>query len=374
MNENGSYKTLLKNDPEYRSYLLGTFSAQLVALPVESFGVGTERERTTFLVLSKDQVKKPFWPLIYLAAIRPELLGLTLGHAVLAMLALRPLVEKHFSSVEDFFRVGALPMFLCLVVTVLAHASACLFNDYQDHLNGTDRKSLSHGSRVIQKAWSRAVEVRRWAFVNAFFALLIGLYLLWGNWWMFVGLAVLTAAAIHFYARMTPFWNKWGAGDFWITLLFGPLLFFSVWFSILTQENFLVFSREMLVDGILISLPMGLLASWTLQVRQFQDIFKREEGSFRSLISRMNFDQAKFFLVAEGALFFFAQPVVFYMIWKDPGQSGVLAVGAALACAGLFILKNLASPLSSRMLKLNRLALSVHAGFLLLWIEALWVR
>ena len=64
MEEKGVYKTLLKKDPEYSSYLLGTFSSSLVALPVESFGVGTDRERTTFFVQSESKIEKPLWPVV----------------------------------------------------------------------------------------------------------------------------------------------------------------------------------------------------------------------------------------------------------------------------------------------------------------------
>lgn len=364
-NSQGHYKTLLKSDEDFRPYLLGTFSSSEVALPVESFGVGTNRERTTFLILPSREVARPHWLRVYLKAIRPELLGLTLGHALVALFALKALWHEslEFSLVT-----------LCLLATFFAHASACLFNDYYDHLNGTDRRSISHGSRVIQKAWSRAYEVRWWAIANACLSVTIGTYLLWGSWLIFGSLAALTAMAILFYSKMNTFWNRLGAGDFWITLLFGPLLFFSVWVSILTGHSSFSFPElDLALTGLALSLCFGLLASWTLQVRQFQDIFKREPGSFRTLVSRMNFDQAKIFLQLEGAVFFALHPIYFWFLWRESVLWLTLFFGFVVALFILTRIHQLASPLSSKMIHLSRKALLLHGGFLLLWTINLWL-
>ena len=95
------YKTLLKSDENFQRYLLGSFSSDLLALPVESFGVGTERERATFLLIPESKIEKPHWLKVYWKAIRPELLGLTLGQAVLAAFSLEPLLKINGLSVEQ---------------------------------------------------------------------------------------------------------------------------------------------------------------------------------------------------------------------------------------------------------------------------------
>lgn len=371
MGEKGIYRTFLKKDPHYKSYLLGTFSNQTVALPVESFGVGSDRERTTFLMLESAQFKKPFWLRAYWRAIRPELLGLTLGHAVLAVLVLKSLMAKHNFSTDEFWSTSWVAVGLCLLATFFTHASACLFNDYQDHMNGTDRRSVRHGSRVIQKGWSRAVEIRWWGFLNASLAFAIGFFLLWQNWLVFLGLATVTAMAILLYSGMTPFWNRLGAGDFWITLLFGPLIFFSVGTSILSYEDQMNLTWELLGDGFLISFSFGLLASWTLQVRQFQDIFRREGGSFRTLVSRLSFDQAQTFLKWEGLCFFVMSALVFYFVWRE----GLSFLFLILVASGGFVffksIDKIASPLSSKMLALTPKALALHGGLLLMWLGVL---
>ncbi len=362
-----TFKTLLKTDPEYKDYLLGTFSKRELALPQESFGVGSDRERTTFLIVQADHYPKPHWSVIYFRAIRPELLGLTLGHAFLALLALWFRFPQH--EFLDFVSMG-----LCLAATLFAHASACLFNDFQDHLNGTDRRSITHGSRVIQKGWSAAYKVRRWAIVNALLAFGIGIYLMFGSWNLLIGLTALSAMAILFYSEMTPFWNKWGAGDFWITILFGPLLFFSVWASVLPRDQFFTLPNEFFVEGIFLSLCLGFLASWTLQVRQFQDIFKREQGSFRTLISRLNFDQAKSFLIFEGGVFFLLQAVGGFFVSRHLILSGFLLLGAIVSMGMAFRMRAVTSPLSSKMLHLTRRALMIHGGFIFLWAVVLCLR
>ena len=354
----GTYKTLLKSDLEYKGYLQGTFSKNHVAIPIESFGVGSNRERTTFLILPQSNLQRPSWVKIYLKSIRPELLGLTLGHTLVALLFVA-LVKKQF-VIQNW-----MDLVLVLMATVMTHASACLFNDYFDHMNGTDRRSISHGSQVIQKAWSRAIDVRRWAILNAALAVVVGLVLMWGHFYLFLTLASASALAILFYSGMTPFWNKLGAGDFWITLLFGPLLFFSVWVSVLkTHQGFFE-------HGLLLSMCFGLLASWTIQIRQFQDIFKREKGSFRTLISRMSFDQAKKFLQIEGSFFLILQPLIFWLLWPKVTPTLTLLLGALCAVLALTQLRRLVSPLSSSMLTLTNKALILHGGFLFLWAGAL---
>ncbi|NCN42157.1 prenyltransferase [bacterium] len=361
------YKTLLKSDENFLPTLLGHFSREKVALPVESFGVGTDRERTTFLIVPLEEIERPSWVKIYFKAIRPELLGLTLGQAAVALISLKPLLQANGIFIQEFDPTFIVSSLACLCAIFFTHAAACLLNDFHDHVEGLDRRSTSQGSRVIQKGWSKAYEIQRWAYVNAALAVGIGIYLLWGHWLLFLGLGALTALSILFYSNMTPFWNRLGAGDFWITLLFGPLLFFSIWVSVYSPENPIKLSRLLLLDGVLLSLCFGLLASWTFQVRQFQGIFKRQPGSFRTIVSRLNFDQARKFLALEGGLFFALQSICFYFIWGDL-LSSLFLFGAGLSLWG--ILKQifgLASPLSSAMLSLKGRALKAHGWFLIVW-------
>ncbi|HAG90583.1 MAG TPA: hypothetical protein DCL41_01855 [Bdellovibrionales bacterium] len=367
------YKTLLKSDENFQRYLLGSFSSDLLALPVESFGVGTERERATFLLIPESKIEKPHWLKVYWKAIRPELLGLTLGQAVLAAFSLEPLLKINGLSVEQKSPEFLWTSFACLLVIFFTHAAACLFNDFRDHLQGLDRKSSSQGSRVIQKGWSRAFEVRRWAYVNSALALAIGSSLLWGHWFLLLGLGSLTALAVLFYSYMTPFWNRLGAGDFWITLLFGPLMYFSIWISVYSPGVPFETSKILFEEGILLSLCFGLLASWTFQVRQFQGIFKRQAGSFRTVVSRLNFDQAKTFISIEAILFFALPSFCFYWIWKDFTGALILIFGMVLSLYQVWDLYHLPSPLSSKMPQMKAYALRIHSTFLGLWLVALWL-
>src|SRR5216683_2002056 len=78
--------TLTKNDPDFDSYLLGTFSQTERALPVETYHPQTARERVTFRLVPVEKVGAPSWWKIYFWSCRPELLGLTMGPAMAAFL------------------------------------------------------------------------------------------------------------------------------------------------------------------------------------------------------------------------------------------------------------------------------------------------
>lgn len=81
------YITLTKTDPEFESYLLGNFSQTHRALPVETFHAQTPRERVTFRLVPREKVAAPKWWKVYFWSCRPELLGLTMGPAIVAWLS-----------------------------------------------------------------------------------------------------------------------------------------------------------------------------------------------------------------------------------------------------------------------------------------------
>lgn len=368
------YVTLTKKDLEFESYLLGTFSKTEVAIPVESFGVGSLKERVTFQIQSLEEVGSPNWLYVYYKAIRPELLGLTLGHSLVAALGLLALFPKHNISIS----LGASQFFVSLVLSLLgvvfAHASGCLFNDFRDHMKGVDRRSVSKGSQVIQKGWCRAVDMKRWALVNALLAAGIGVYLFWGQWILFGSLLSLSALSILLHSWMIPFWNRLGAGDFWILFLFGPLLFFSVGLAILSPLHIPVefYPFELWLDFLILSVALGLMASWTLQVRQLQGIFRMTQEGFRTVIARFSFDQAKRFLIAEGLVFSGLQILILNWIWPRDWTGLSMLFIFPFVFYFSHQLWSLKSPMSSLMQTLGRKALLIHGVLISLWLFSLW--
>ncbi len=157
--------TLTKNDPEFESYLLGTFSRSHRALPVETYHAATARERVTFRVLPIEEVKAPAWWKVYFLSSRPELFGLTLGPAMAAWLM----------HADDFSEWTRWPSWFAMIGLYFMHTAVFLLNDVQDHLRGFDRLNHKRGSQVIQRGWVTARAMNRWAGVNAGLAVIFGI-------------------------------------------------------------------------------------------------------------------------------------------------------------------------------------------------------
>ncbi|MEK7356785.1 MAG: prenyltransferase, partial [Bdellovibrionota bacterium] len=158
-------KTLSRRDPDFSSYLEGTFSDTHLAIPVRSLNVGTQSEEVTFSIVPEENVDRPAAIVVARALARPSTLILSAGPMVVALMKI---LSTGFSP-DWLVTIGAL-------VGVLAfHAAVNLFNDYGDHIKGQDRVRPHGGSRAIQKGWIRAVRVRQIAWGLTGFAVLCGI-------------------------------------------------------------------------------------------------------------------------------------------------------------------------------------------------------
>src|SRR5271166_3218933 len=73
------WKTFSRRDPEFQSYLDGTFSKNLVALPVRSLNVGTNAEQVTFEIVPANQIQRPGSMLLAWTLARPSSLAFSVA-------------------------------------------------------------------------------------------------------------------------------------------------------------------------------------------------------------------------------------------------------------------------------------------------------
>lgn len=344
------YITLTRDDPEFESYLLGTFSPSLRALPVETFHAQTSRERVTFRLVPREKVAAPRWWKIYFWSCRPELLGLTMG----------PSIAAWFGQPARLAEWTRWPSWFALLGVFFLHTAAFLFNDVQDHLRGLDRLNRRRGSQVIQKGWVSAAAMKKWAWLNFGLAVLFGVPAFLNAP---VELALICLAA---FACMLALWfhrgARWGISDFALALLFGPLLTCGISLASFGVCNW---------RDIALGAAFGSLTAWVLQVRQIEYLFRAKPEGFRTFLGYWSFDRARMICLIEGALLLILQPSVALLL-QVPFKFFILLPVVSVPLI-LFIgrLRQAASPLSSSLVGADRWALGAHLSWALWWIVAL---
>lgn len=347
--------TLAKDDPDFGSYLLGTFSKTHRALPEETFHPQTTRERITFRIVPVTAVKRPAWWKIYFLSMRPELIGLTLGPAMAAWL------NQH----ERLNEWAMLPSWLALAGIFFLHTAVFMLNDVQDHVRGSDRTNRRRGSQVIQKGWVSASEMKKWAWVNLGLAVALSVPA-----FFIAPIPVAVICTFAFFALSLLGWNRgarWGLSDVSLALLFGPLLTLGIAYSSFGEAN----PRD-----VWIGTAFGMLTLWVFQYRQFENLFRSKPEEFHTFLAYLNFDRARAVCAAEGALLLLLQPLVAWKMgvpWIQLAFLPLVSIPLAMSIVRLY---RSASPLSSRLVNSDRWALVAHAAFAGWWIVVLgltWV-
>lgn len=344
--------TLTKDDPDFDSYLLGTFSKTHRALPVETFHPQTPRERVTFRLVPMEKVIAPNWLVVYFWSCRPELLGLTMGPSMAAWL------NQH----EKIGTWAMWPSWFALLGVFFLHTAAFLLNDVQDHLHGLDRLNRRRGSQVIQKGWVSSVEMKRWAWVNLGLAILFGVPALLNAP---LALAVICGSAfLCLLVLLNNRLNRWGISDLALLLLFGPLLTSGIALASFGATNW----RDLALGFV-----FGGLTVWVLQVRQVEYLFRAKPEGFRTFLGFWDFDRARWICVIESAMLLVLQPAIALLLSVPLKFMILLPVVSIPQILFMGRLKQAASPLSSSLVNSDRWALGSHLSWTLWWLLALGV-
>lgn len=344
------YITVTKDDPAFNTYLDGTFSLTERALPIETYHAQTSRERVTFRIVSIAKLDTPKWWKIYFWSCRPELLVLTLGPAVAAWLS-------HKDRVQDW---TPWPSWFAMLGLFFLHTAAFLFNDVQDHRRGSDRLNRRRGSQVIQKGWVRAVDMQRWAWVNGLLSVLFGVPA-----FLHAPLELSVICGLAFVALVVVvknWWADWGVTDLALALLFGPLL---------TTGISLASYSEWTTADLWLGVALGLMTAWTLQIRQFEKLFRSRPEGFRTFLGHLDFDHAKRAAVVEGIALIIIQPWVAFQLGLPMSFWVLLPLVSAPSILLIGRIGRAASPLSSSLLKCESWALAAQWMWMGWWILAL---
>jgi 1,4-dihydroxy-2-naphthoate octaprenyltransferase len=346
------YVTLTREDPDFQTHLLGTFSKNRRALPVETYSPDTVRERVTFQLMDVGKLDIPPWWNIYFRSCRPELLVLTLGPAIAAWLSHR----------ESFSRWMVQSSWSAVMGLIFLHTAMFLFNDVQDHLRGRDRINRRRGSRVIQKGWVPAYVMRRWAWVNFGLAAVFAFPAFLNAPWAVTSIGL--AAGLSLLVFQKNLATRLGLCDLSLLLLFGPLLTMGVASA--------SFGRTGWTDVIL-GLVFGASTLWTFQVRQFGDLVRAKPEDFHTFLAFFEFDRARSIAVAEGLLLLGAHFLAGLALRLPSLAMALIPIAGLPLLITLYRLRKAASPLSSDMIGLPRSAVLSYMTMTVWWLISLGV-
>jgi len=157
--------TISRHDPEFISYLDGSFSRTHRALPVRSLNVDTTTEEVTFQIVPVSEIQRPSFLKVALLAVRAPSLFLSAG----------PMLATFFYALSRGYEFAPSITLSSFLGVLAFHMAVNLFNDYGDHIKGRDRVRPRGGSRVIQNGWAAAVTLQRAAWVLMAVAALLGI-------------------------------------------------------------------------------------------------------------------------------------------------------------------------------------------------------
>lgn len=354
-----SFVTVEKNDPKALEYLKGSPDPSRIAIPVKGFRNSVQSDFFTFQLVDRASVTAPSSFVVFLHAIRLDLCGLALGPWALAALYL--LFQD--TRVDWFWLVGTGLLLLGL------QSVAFLLNDISDHMRGLDWSSGQRGSQVLQKGWLKLVELESLSKIILAGSLLVGALLAVEHplrGWVLGILALLLVSSFSFRKRGLKYL---GLGDAVIFLGFGPLLMLGMF----SKLDAWPWAFAVLVGGL-----CGWLAVLVFQLRQLETLFADGVIKTGTFISRLGFDRAKIFIIAEFVGFFLASAFAFEVLygpWLD-----VFALFALLPPFYLVARRILKapSPLSSSLNHIGRRGVGLHIYFVsvvvvLMLVEYVWM-
>lgn len=325
--------TISRSSPEYNSYLLGTFSREKKAKPIQSLNLNSERESVTFEIVPNSEIQRPAWPQFVYQWLRMSRLIWVLFPFLFLLLNVEGPV---FDS--DILIFGILSL---VFLTWSLHLS----NDFSDHMIGLDRVSLSSGSRAIQKGWVTARTTQIWSWIFAGLALVLGAIISWGipKLFLLISIVGFILYLSHFNKKMffkNRLWGGWLQG-----LLIGPCLAIGVEIILKNQVTW---------TGLAFGLVWGVMVLFVLFLNEYEALVSAYQAGMKTWMGLLGFDRGRQFLIRWLLLVLFAY-VGFHAIERPwPLWTPGVLILSYFSFKFLRNLKLLATPAGSGMSELKK--------------------
>ena len=333
------WKTLSRENPDFWPLLDGSFSQTHVALPVRSLNVGTASEQVTFEIKSNEETGTPSALKVIWLLIRPHTLILSLGPmlATLFFCIARGLVPSGPIAISSLLGV------------LLFHVAINLFNDYGDHIKGQDRLRVSGGSRVIQRGWARAINVKRAAWACLVAAALCGLpsiVLHFAPVAIVAGLALLVGLEFAFQ-KLRLKYRGWA--EIMAFLLTGPFLTSGYAWAITGSNR--------LGPQAWLGCVFGAISLMYFHSANFENIMTDSQAGISTWATRTGFESSQKFFYFTSLLTLASTAFFIFAMEKEARLLPVLLAQALFLVPVSLRVRGLKSPLSSELVGLRSEAL-----------------
>jgi 1,4-dihydroxy-2-naphthoate polyprenyltransferase len=276
------FKTLSRVDPEFLSYLDGTFSSTHIARPMRTMNVATAREEVTFEIVPLKEVNRPAIFKVIWTAARPSSLILSLG-PVLSSILLAWMLGHIIETAKVVPAVAGILFF---------HLGMNFLDDYFDHRRGIDRLNPRSGSRAIQNGWIRGRTMFHAGLGLLGLSILLGLPIILGKPVLFLAAALFALLIGWGFSSQTARLKYRGFGELTTFILSGPLLTVGfVWACIG------YFSWEYFFLGC----AFGFTTVLYYHLKNIENIMVDSQAETRTLATRLGFDSSKTLVVAFAA-------------------------------------------------------------------------
>ena len=349
-NVNPRFKTISSVHPDFMSYLDGSFSAEMRALPVRSMNAdarsemapGSNRDVVTFELISIRDIRNPSPFQLFWILLRPSTLILSLGPMMVIFAGILFKIglsdQSGLSLVPWWMSIGALIGVLSLQVSVN------LFNDYFDHIRGKDRLSARGGSRAIKNGWVAARTLKHAAWGLFGFSVLLGAPVVMTHFSAFILVAILALLAALEFASQKLGLKYRGFGEILAFAMTGPLLTVGFSWALIGTATW-----AQAAMGVV----FGSISLMYYHAANFENIMPDDQAGISTWATRTGFDASKKFFHFTAVLTVCTAVVA--MLWMRTDWR-ILVVPLLLAFY-LTPLTNrvqrLASPLSSDLVGLR---------------------
>lgn len=346
--------TLSKDSPQFESYLMGTFSHEKRALPVQSLNVNSASETVTFRLVPVSSIQKP-----------PALLVLLQTFKVRSfLLIVVPLFLVLTKNAADNTLVDFAATVLATIGVLLAFVAVNLRNDFMDHMKGIDRIFDKSGSRAIQNGWVTAAQVKSYSSIFLGLAILCALPIVW------VYPAVLGVIAIGLVVGLWAQFKKQNSfkyqigGEFALFLMMGPLL---------TVGYQLAMGARYDHESFWLGCVWGWLVLFVVHLKSFMSILPSMQAGFTNTVNWLGFDKSRRLLAVWWGLFLAAN-LLYHLLYAGFYWGVYLSlVLIFLSVPFIYKLKNLASPIGSDLKIVFRSGFELFLLTIGLWVfECLW--
>lgn len=347
-------KTLSKKSPEFISYLTGTFSKTLRALPVQSLNVNSSAETVTFKIVPIDSIERPS-TVVFIAQmfkVRSFLLVLVPLFLVLT----KNIDDKTLSSV--WYTIAASIGVLC------AFTAVNLRNDYMDHISGVDRILERSGSRAIQNGWVSAEKVKHLSTFFLVIAMLLSVPIVFVfpsvSWIIVISLAIGLWAQ---FMKSQSFKYRVG-GEIALFLMFGPLL---------TVGYQLAMGISFDEESFWLGCVWGWLVMFIIHLRNFENILPSAQAGFTNTVNWLGFDRSRRLLAAWWIIFMILN-FAYHMVYAGSYWAIYLTIVLALFSFSFIArLKSISSPIGSELRVVFKRGFSLFLITISLWVfECIW--